>query len=104
MIKRICIFSIALLMNYNVYALCCNHKLVQEGNSYISVIEKKCGELKTSESYSKKGCANYAGGNVRGRYCFSYQVDKISYKYNGMTHTLTFHDKVLKTIESCRLC
>ena len=94
---------IALLFTLNTYAFRCSQKLVLVEHSYSSVIEK-CGEPNGSESYSKQACFNSRVNNVSNRGCTSVQMDLLVYKRNGMTHTLIFQDKVLKTIESCRVC
>lgn len=91
------------LLTCNAFALRCNHKVIQIENSYDMVLEN-CGEPKSRDSYSKQSCFINRINNVVNRGCASIQIDKLVYKNNGMTHTLTFEDKILKNIDSCRVC
>tara|TARA_B110000908_G_C10125657_1_gene389723 strand:- start:75 stop:383 length:309 start_codon:yes stop_codon:yes gene_type:complete len=94
---------LGLMSALNVNAFRCGNQLISLEASYATTY-KLCGEPVFKESYSKQFCHHsQINGSVNSG-CISVEMDTLIYKRNGMTHTLKFRDKTLKSIDSCRVC
>ena len=94
---------LGLMSALNVNAFRCGNQLIELEASYIKTY-KVCGEPASKESYSKQYCHHSQMNGAVNSGCTSIEMDILTYKKNGMTHTLKFEDKVLKSIDSCRVC
>lgn len=98
---KIYILILAITISFQSYAYRCGQKLITTDSSMLKALNY-CGEPLNHTSYDKSVCRWLEWSGMR--VCTQIKVDVLTYKRSGATTRLIFHNNLLYTTESCRVC